>query len=138
MCIRDRDDLEHPEGRLQPVADGRTVTQHPGYGLDRSEPKQHARPGQQSAPVPRGQAVVDCAAERVREERLGEHPDDSEGDPQAERAELMPPDPQQKAGRRAGVRAPGWVKGSCFIGASLYVWPGSTMMRSWPSARTSR
>jgi len=34
-----RDDLEHPEGRLQPVADGRTVTQHPGYGLDRSEPE---------------------------------------------------------------------------------------------------
>ena len=83
----------------------------PATRLDRPQRQQHGRPGQQRAVVARGQAVVDRAAEGVGQQRLGEHPDDSEEHPERERAELLPPDPEQKAGRGAGVRASGIGEG---------------------------
>src|SRR4026209_2676812 len=43
---------------------------------------QAGRPARERAFVPRGRAVVDRPAEGVRQERLGEHPDDSEQHPE--------------------------------------------------------
>ena len=106
-----RHDLNHAEGGLEPVADGRPVPRHAGHGLDRPQRQQHACPGQQRAVVARDQAVVDRTAEGVGQQRLGEHPDGSEDHPECERAELLPPDPEQKAGRGAGVRASGIGEG---------------------------
>ncbi len=73
-----RDDLDHPECGLEPVADGGPVARHAGHGLHRPQREQHARPRQQGAVVARREAVVDRAAESVGQQRLGEHPDDSE------------------------------------------------------------
>ena len=51
-------------------------------------------------------SLLDRLADRVRHQRLGDHPDDPEGDRDHERPELVAPDPDEQPERGAGVRSP--------------------------------
>ncbi len=135
-----RDDLDHPESRLQPVADRDAVPERAGDRLDDAEPEEGGRPGEQRLGVAGRDPLVDRAPEHPRQQRLREHPDDPEGHAQQERAELLTPDPEQEAGRRARVRR-AWVGEGKLLHrrASLCREPGkSAMMKPWPSETPSR
>ena len=76
--------------------------ERPGHGLDDAEPEQ-STPPTRAVPAlsPVADAVVDRAAEGVRQQRLREHPDDPEDHP------------EQRACRAAGARPrPGSASGS--------------------------
>ena len=100
------DDLGEPEGRLQPVLHRVAMAHHARGGLDDAEHReQDAEPGERVV-VAVDDSLLDRLADRVRHQRLRDHPDDPEGDRDRERPLLVPTDPDEQPERRAGVRSP--------------------------------
>ena len=98
------DHLDEQERGAEPVLDGEAVPHDPGGALDESEAEEQGGPRHQRRAVVLDDPVLDGAADRVRHQRLGDHPRDPEGDPEHEGAHLLPPDPQEQLRGRAPVR----------------------------------
>ena len=99
-------DLGEPEGRLQPVLHRVAMPHHARSGLDDAEHgEQDAEPGQRIV-VAVDDSLLDRLPDRVRHQRLRDHPDDPERDRDRERPLLVPADPEEQPEGRAGVRSP--------------------------------
>ena len=97
------DHLNEQERGAQPVLDGEAVPHDPGGALDDAQAEEHGRPRHERRAVVLDDPVLDGTADRVRHERLRDHPRDPEGDPEHEGADLLPPHPQEQLRGRAPV-----------------------------------
>ena len=100
------DDLGQPERRLQPVLDREAVTERAGNGLNDAEQREQDAEPDERVLVVVDDALLDRLADRVRHQRLRDHPDDPERDCDEDGADLMPPHPDEQPDRRAGIRSP--------------------------------
>jgi hypothetical protein len=79
------------------------VSHHACRRLNDAEREQEARPDDHGRAVPLDEPVLHRAPDRVRHQRLRDHPRDPEEDAGDERAELVPSDPDEQPDRRARV-----------------------------------
>jgi hypothetical protein len=105
-----RDDLRHPERRLQPVADGEPMAHHPPERLRQAEREEDQRPEGEGLVVVIDDPVLDGAADGERHQRLREHPEDAEEHAADQRADLMAAHPDEKPHRRSRVGGAGIVE----------------------------
>ena len=111
------DDLRHPKRGLEPVEDREPVAHDPGEGLDAAEHQEDERPERQRSAVLLLDPALDRPADRVRHQRLSDHPDDPEEDPGRDRGELLPPDPDEETDWRSRVGHARVVRGQADPGA---------------------
>ena len=75
--------LHGAERRAQPVVDGDPVAQHAEDRLDHGQAEHDQRPAAGGGEVAVGDALLQPAADRGGDERLGDHPDHAEDDAEA-------------------------------------------------------
>ena len=99
-------ELGDPEGGLQPVLHGVAMAHDARRSLDDAEHREQDAELDERIVVAVDDSLLDRLPDRVRHQRLRDHPDDPERDRDRERSLLVSPDPDEQPERRAGVRSP--------------------------------
>ena len=100
------DDLDQPVRRLQPVLHRVAVPHDPRQRLDHPEDGEEGAEPYELVVLSLHDPLLDRLADRVRHQRLRDHPDDPEEDRDREGGELVARDPEEEAHGRPGVRPP--------------------------------